>query len=204
MNYRKYISDIIHSPLYSNALISIIFINMLFLILESDASVSLVEQRGSPTFLFYRIMNLVFLSLYTMDTLLSIYVKGASYFTSGYNILDLFVVGIYWTDWISTMVLEFPSTVTALRFIRGLRTLRAFRIITHFRSLQVVVDAFLITMKTTVLDVLVLLLIVIFIFGILGYYLFGNSSKAKYSSYDWNTIGDAFYTLWVYVCADGY
>lgn len=59
-------------------------------------------------------------------------------------------------------------------------------------------------MKTTVLDVLVLLLIVIFIFGILGYYLFGNSAHSHYSASDWRTIGDAFYTLWVYVCADGY
>lgn len=59
-------------------------------------------------------------------------------------------------------------------------------------------------MKTTVLDVLVLLLIVIFIFGILGHYLFGDASKAHYSLSDWGTIGDSFYTLWVYVCADGY
>ena len=54
------------------------------------------------------------------------------------------------------------------------------------------------------MDVLVLLLIVIFIFGILGHYLFGISSNAYYSKPDWRTIGDSFYTLWVYVCADGW
>jgi hypothetical protein len=133
MNFKKYVSDIMHSSIYSNALIIIIFINMLFLILESDATVSLIEQRGSQTFLFYRTMNLIFLSLYTMDTILSIFVKEISYFDSGYNILDFLVVGIFWTDWICSMVVEYPSSFTVLRFIRGLRALRAFRIITHVR-----------------------------------------------------------------------
>jgi hypothetical protein len=131
MTFKKYVSDIIHSSVYSNALITIIFINMLFLILESDATVSLIEQRGSQTFLFYRTMNLIFLSFYTMDTILSIYVKEISYFNSGYNILDFLVVGIFWTDWISSMVVAYPSAFTVLRCIRGLRALRAFRIITH-------------------------------------------------------------------------
>ena len=66
------------------------------------------------------------------------------------------------------------------------------------------VDAFLITLKTNVLDVLVLLLIVIFIFGILGHYLFGTSSNANYSLKDWGNIGNSFYTLLVLVCADGW
>lgn len=131
MNFKSYVADTIYSSIYSNALIIIIYVNMLLLIFESDATVSIIEQRGSQIFLFYRIMNLLFLSIYTIDTLLSIYVQGLSYFKSGYNLLDFLVVGIYWTDWISSMALTNPSLITILRIIRGLRSLKAFRLITH-------------------------------------------------------------------------
>ena len=134
-DFKRYVSDILSSNIYSNALITIIYINMVFLILESDAHGSLIEQKGSQIFNFYRIMNLLFLSIYTMDTILSIYSERLLYFKSGYRILDLIVVGVYWTDWISSMILTNPSSITALRFIRGLRALRAFKIITHVFSI---------------------------------------------------------------------
>ncbi len=59
-------------------------------------------------------------------------------------------------------------------------------------------------MKTNVVDVLVLLFLVIFIFGVIGHYMFGEDDTKLYAFYEWNTLGSAFYTLWVYVCADGW
>lgn len=91
-----------------------------------------------------------------------------------------------------------------LRFIRGCRALRAIKLIPHFRQLEVVVNALLNTMKTNVIDVLILLLLAIFVFGVSGHYLYGSGSFIGFSFNDWNSLDTSFYTLWVFVCADGW
>ena len=85
----------------------------------------------------------------------------------------------------------------------GLRAIRAVRIVPHFRQLQVAVDALLNTMKTNVVDVLILLFLVIFVFGVVGHYTFGGNPNNQ-SFEDWGTLGNSLYTLWVFVCADGW
>ncbi|KAJ3134861.1 Cation channel sperm-associated protein 3, partial [Physocladia obscura] len=70
-------------------------------------------------------------------------------------------------------------------------------------SLQVVVEALIDTLRKNVLDIIILLLLIMFIFGVLGHYLFAtNPENASYNN--WNTLGEAFMTLFIFVCADGW
>ncbi|TPX70503.1 hypothetical protein CcCBS67573_g06520 [Chytriomyces confervae] len=71
----------------------------------------------------------------------------------------------------------------------------------HKRSLQVVVEALINTLRNNVLDIAILLLLIMFIFGILEHYLFGSGAK---SQSDWGELGNAIRTLFIFVCADGW
>lgn len=56
-------------------------------------------------------------------------------------------------------------------------------------------------MSTAVLDVLVLTLMIIFILGVFGHYLFGKRDSVPAYAH-WNSLPEAFYTVWVYFCGD--
>ncbi|KAJ3071654.1 Cation channel sperm-associated protein 3 [Quaeritorhiza haematococci] len=43
-----------------------------------------------------------------------------------------------------------------------------------------------------------------FIFAVLGHYLFGTDDDKPESREDWGTLGASMMTLWIYVCADGW
>ncbi|KAI8836106.1 hypothetical protein BC829DRAFT_405939 [Chytridium lagenaria] len=59
------------------------------------------------------------------------------------------------------------------------------------------------TLRRNAVDILILLLLTMFIFGVLGHYLFGQvETNTAYQ--DWGTLGNAFMTLFIYVCGDGW
>jgi hypothetical protein len=59
-------------------------------------------------------------------------------------------------------------------------------------------------MRTSVLDVLILSIMIIFCLAVVGQALFGRNSSAGYAYYDWKTLPDSFLTIWVYICGDGW
>jgi hypothetical protein len=222
--FLSHLKSLVNSPRFKSLFIGCVYLNMIFLVLEADFVVASEANRGTPLFAFYRVMNLLFLSVYVLECSLRILTDPIGYWLNGYNIVDVCVVVIFTAEWVISMY--FTNFVTPnLTFLRiisggrddcdmrikcvthkktGLRALRAIRIVPHYRQLEVVVNALLNTMKTNVVDVLVLLFLVIFIFGVIGHYMFGEDETKLYSFYEWNTLGTAFYTLWVYVCADGW
>nr|KAJ3421286.1 Cation channel sperm-associated protein 3 [Polyrhizophydium stewartii] len=58
-------------------------------------------------------------------------------------------------------------------------------------------------MCTNVVDLIILLVLFLFIFSVIGHFLFGIEG-APNASRDWGTLLESFNTLWVYVCADGW
>jgi cation channel sperm-associated protein 3 len=84
-----------------------------------------------------------------------------------------------------------------------LRSFRAFRTISFIRALQVIVSALILTIRKGAVDILILLFLLMFIFGVLGHYLFGLDGTAATKA-NWGTLGDSIYTLWSYVVADNW
>lgn len=199
---RDFVHGLLSSQLYKNGLIFLVYLNLLILVLEADYTALSESNRGTPLYDFYRILDLVFLGVYTVEFCAHVFVNPWGYWTYGYNLVDFVVMLIYWAEWISScLTVNFlASQYTALRFLRGMRALRAIRLIPHYRQIEVVVNALLITMKTNVVDVVFLLLLVIFVFGVIGHYLFGDNLSHTHSIANWVTLGDSFYTLWVFVC----
>ncbi|KAL6062199.1 Voltage-dependent calcium channel type A subunit alpha-1 [Balamuthia mandrillaris] len=130
------------------------------------------DQPDSYThFLF--IANIVLNSLFTVEIFIRLYALGLwKYLTkSGFNLFDCVVVIIGWVE-IVLVVLADRSTpgVTTLRALRLLRTLRFVR---FWDSLNQLVKTIGRVISSLVYNLL-LLVVLIFIFAVMGMYLFGG------------------------------
>ncbi|KAJ3384075.1 Cation channel sperm-associated protein 3 [Entophlyctis sp. JEL0112] len=150
-------------------------------------------------------LELIFLALYTAEFAAKVYALSARvYFVRDRECnLEFLILALGIVHAILANALPDAQDVTELRILRGLRALRAFRAVSFLRTLKVVVKALLNTLRTNVLDIVVLLLLIMFIFAVLGHYLFATDPGTQ-SYQDWGTLGSALMTLFVFVCADGW
>eukprot|EP00842_Homolaphlyctis_polyrhiza_P000058 jgi/Hompol1/1052/HPOL_001162-RA len=170
---------------------------------ETNILASSEASAGSASFMTITIITLLFMSIYLLDAVVRIF-SDYTFFNNAYNILDLVVLAIYFSFWISSLAIPTYAMSTGLRILRALRILRIFRIIPSIRSLQVVVDALLGTLATNVVDLLILLTLFVFVSGVIGHFLFGMNKAAASTYANWGTLPQSLNTLWVYVCADGW
>ena len=166
-----------------------------------------LKMAGSFAVIFGA-LDLVFVSYYTMELTLKIYSYPRSFWVSRYNQFDVFVLATSYVqlaqDIFGAALLPIGN-VTFLRVLRALRALRALRGISFIRSLQVLVAA-LRTTVSEVLNLVLLLALLMYIFGIMGYYFFGSAEYAGkgLSTSDWESLGAACMSLFVFVTADGW
>lgn len=160
---------------------------------------------------FFSIIDLVYLALYTVEFVLKVYVAPIRYWQSSYNQFDFVILVISYFQWVFGMMSTQTLNLTFLRVLRALRGLRAFRSVSFIRSLQIIINALITTIKRNVVDLIMLLLLFMFIFGITGHYLFGESNDTPKSKELWGTLGSSFHALFVYVtvseflfCLKGY
>ncbi|KAJ3276794.1 Cation channel sperm-associated protein 3 [Terramyces sp. JEL0728] len=139
-----------------------------------------------------------------VDLLIRISAQLKGFFKSLYNIIDICVVLIYFTSWILDQTYPYYITNVGIRVVRGIKILRIIRIIPAIRSLELVVNALLYTMRTAVLDVIVLALMIIFCLGVLGHFMFGTDPTRTPAYASWSDLGSSFMTIWVYICGDGW
>ncbi|KAI9337118.1 hypothetical protein DFJ73DRAFT_849377, partial [Zopfochytrium polystomum] len=102
------------------------------------------------------------------------------FWLDAYNRFDFCILALAVAQW--GFEIAYPN-VTELS---GLKVLRASPFL---HSLQVVVNALLNTLRRNVLDIILLLALIMFIFA---------------SHEDWGTFGSSIYTLFIYFCADGW
>ncbi|KAJ3297890.1 Cation channel sperm-associated protein 3 [Rhizoclosmatium sp. JEL0117] len=136
-------------------------------------------------------LEIIFMAIYFTEFLMRLIARPMGYWTDKYNRMDFMILFVGFLQMGLTYWIPDFATLPFLRIMRALR------------SLQVVVEALLNTMKNNVIDIIVLLLLIMFIFGVLGHYLFA-ADKTSHSYADWGTLGDSFMTLFIYVCADGW
>lgn len=119
----------------------------------------------NPAYPYIQAIKLVSFSIYSFDLLLRISAKLGSFFSNLYGWIDVIVLIDYMLVWIITQTFPYFSTYTGLRILRGLQMMRIFRLIPLIPSLELVVNALLLTMATSVLDVIYLTLMAVFVLG---------------------------------------
>ncbi|KAI9209787.1 Ion transport protein-domain-containing protein [Polychytrium aggregatum] len=192
-----FVRNVVHSPFSQGFSLGVIILNMLFIAIEAEfinVDNSLAIQRASAC------ANLVFIGIYLAEFLLKIYSEPWSYWANLYNQFDVLVLVLALAQWIVGIFTDQLSiTLTGLKLVQGLRAIRGLRIVGRIQSLQVVSDALVNTLRNNVADIIVLMLMIMFIFGVMGHYLFSSGVPG-----DWGSMGSSLLTLWIYVCADGW
>lgn len=200
----EFVCQLVKSAGFNRLTIGVIVINTVSIGAETFR---VVKMAGSFAVIFGA-LDLIFVTYYTMELALKIYSYPRSFWVSKYNQFDVFVLATSYVqlaqDIFGAALLPIGN-VTFLRVLRALRALRALRGISFIRSLQVLVAA-LRTTVSEVLNLVLLLALLMYIFGIMGYYFFGSVEYAGkgLSTPDWESLSAACMSLFVFVTADGW
>ncbi|KAJ1512388.1 Cation channel sperm-associated protein 3 [Coelomomyces lativittatus] len=167
--FKIFLKHIVYSSQFSNFLLFVIILNCITIALE----VSLPSDQLS----FAAYFDNFYLSIYILEFIGKFYVDKWAYFNNGYNRFDFVILLISIVQYILQFLDVNLSNFTFLRVFRSLRALRSFRSIGSIRKLQVIVNALLRTLRKNVLDIIACLFIFMFLFSVMGYYLFGTGEN---------------------------
>ena len=165
----------VEGALFQNFILAVIIINSILLGVMTYPKIMTV---AGP--LLHLICNIC-VGIFTIEIILKLYVYGKNFFKSGWNNFDFIIVAI--------SLVPTGGAFSSFRVFRILRALRALRLITQLEKLRVIVQA-IIDSIPNVGWASVLLLIIFYIFSIMGTTLFAADFP------DWfGSIGKSMYTL---------
>ena len=146
------------------------------------------------------------LAIYTVEAILRIYAEPKSYWLQVSNLFDFLLVVVSLCQPLIEMFVKGAGGVMVFRMFRALKALRTLRSVSFSTNLQVLVSALIDTIRRYVVSVIILLVFIMFLFGVVGYYLFGSNKFAENQAAqeDWGTLGRAMLSLFTYVTADGW
>lgn len=154
----QFIKRAVTSTCFEKIIVAVIILNSLAIGLET---ITLTEHHS----LFFKtlvIIDWVCIGIFVVEALLKILVHRQAYFKSSWNLFDFIIVVI--------AILPFSNFISVLRAIR---IIRAFRLIGHIPALKRVIGALAISIPGMIATAL-LLLLVFFVFGVMGVKLFGH------------------------------
>jgi cation channel sperm-associated protein 3 len=170
------------------------FIMLVILINSISLAVQVSVRRGTSEYRVIQILDLIFLVIYTSEFVAKLYCEPRGYWRSNYNRFDFVILLFSYVEYQRLFVLN----VTFVQIFRALRALRALRTIAFVRSLKILISALIKTVKS-ISNVLLLMGLLVFIFGVVGVELFGRSVHS-----DWGSLGRAFNSLFTIVTLDGW
>jgi len=161
------ISKIIHHPIFSTTIISLILINALLVGLETYPT--LYEAYGP----WFHLADVFLLWLFTIEILLRLFAERpfSSFFKDSWNLFDFIIV-------LSGHLFVGSHFITVLRILRVLRVLRAISVIP---SLKKIVNALLLTIPALG-NISLLLGLLFYIFAVIGTILFAKISPEYFGS----------------------
>lgn len=196
----QFVCRLTESSRFNGFIMAMIFFNTIVLALET-----------SPNFHYYYEMELAIvdqglLAIYTVEAMLRIYAEPKKYWLNFSNLFDFLLVVVSLCQPVIEMFVKGAGGVMVFRMFRALKALRTLRSVSFSTNLQVLVSALIDTIRRYVVSVIILLVFIMFLFGVVGYYLFGSNKKSKNQDAlnDWGTLGRAMLSLFTYVTADGW
>ncbi len=155
-----------------NFIIGLIVLNAITL--GMSTSVYMRENFGTALAIF----EAVALGIYTIELALKMMALRHKFFTSGWNLFDLFIVAI-----------AYVPAVGPLSVLRSLRVLRVMRLISAIPRLRAIVRSLALSLPS-IGWISFLLLLVFYIFAVMATLLFGKVFPEWFS-----TLGESYYTL---------
>ncbi|MFK7837102.1 MAG: ion transporter [Sulfitobacter sp.] len=169
---RLKVYDLVESRWFTNAILGVIIFNTIALGLSTSDFV--MERVGG----LLRFLDNIVLTLFVGELLLKFYAYRLSFFKSAWNIFDLAVVG-----------LGLLPSQEGLSALRGLRVIRAMRLLSVVPQMRAVVQALLDALPGMG-AVIVMISIVFYVFGVMATLMYGNSFDEWFG-----TLGRSLYSL---------
>lgn len=174
-NIKTVLKNFIEHKNTSNFILFVIIFNSILLGFMTDTSI--MEKYGR---FLHEACNLC-VYIFTIELFIKFYVYGKNFFKDGWNNFDFFIVAI---SWVPT-----GGVFSSFRVFRILRALRALRLVTRLEKLRIIVQAIIASIPN-VGWASVLLIVIFYIFSIMGTTLFAADFP------DWfGSIGKSMYTL---------
>ncbi|WP_017380729.1 ion transporter [Paenisporosarcina sp. TG-14] len=153
------LKSLIESSKFTHFITTMILINAIIVGLETYPSI--VREYES----WFSIIDIIVLSIFTVEILLKLIIYRASFFKNGWNNFDFIIV-------VGSLLLYGSSFVSVLRIFRVLRVLRT---ITTIPTLRRIVTALFMAIPT-ISSVMVLMSIIFYVYAVIGTFLYAEVS----------------------------
>ncbi|KAM6150230.1 cation channel sperm-associated protein 3 [Erethizon dorsatum] len=190
---QAFVKRVITSRLFKIIMISTISTNAFFMVLWTD------YQIRYHLFRLFEISEVVFVSIYTSEFSMKVYVDPINYWKDGYNLLDVIIIIIIFIPHVLREVKG--KHFRHLNIADGIQSLRILKLITYSQAIKTFITAEG-QIVYTVASVLILFFILLYIFAILGFYLFGVLERDNMSN--WGSLETIFFTLFSLATVEGW
>ncbi len=172
---KETLKNFIENDKTSNFILFVIILNSILLGIMTDSVIMAKYGR------VLEITCNICVYIFTVELLIKLFIYKKEFFKDGWNIFDFVIVAISW--------MPTGGAFSSFRVFRILRALRTLRLITQLERLRIIVQAIIASIPN-VAWASVLLLIIFYIFAIMGTNLFASEFPAWFGS-----IGKSMYTL---------
>lgn len=167
--------QVVMSRVFAYGIICLIIVNLVLLGIEVDISAGL-PQNEVPT--WFAIVNIIIVSVYTLEIALKIVAFGAREFFRGkdryWNVFDFVIVSVSIGETLIEMLILTSSSVDSahlrvlrfLRVARALRSIRVMRLVHYIGALRTLVFSIVSTMGS-LLWTMLLLVMIFYLFGVI-------------------------------------
>ncbi|XP_037923835.1 sodium channel protein 60E isoform X3 [Hermetia illucens] len=159
LQFQNCLYKVVKDPLFELAITLCIVLNTMFLAMEHHGMSENVRQALD-------IGNKVFTSIFTFECIVKIMALSKDYFHCGWNIFDLIIVSASLLDIIFELV-------DGLSVLRGLRLLRVLKLARSWTTMKVLLSIIISTIGALG-NLTLILVIVIYIFAVIGMQLFSK------------------------------
>lgn len=178
------VKKFVEGNLFQNFILVIIVLNAVIMGFMTVQSLPVVLRRTLT------ILDTACLCIFIVELLMKVAVYRFHFFRSGWNLFDLVIVLLsLFSEFSFFSVFRIFRIFRVLRSLKALKSFRAFRLVSDLRNLRIIVEA----VGRSIPGIFwsgMLLLLVYYIFAIMGTTLFGLQFP------DWfGTMGKSFYTL---------
>ncbi len=172
ISIRKKVTYFVETIFFQRFIVSVIILNSVTLGLETSPGI----MRNHIDVLGF--LDILFLSIFTLELFLKFYAYRFTFFKSGWNIFDFLIVGI-----------SYLPLIEGLSVLRSLRILRVLRLLSVLPALRKVTQAFFASLSGLA-TVGAILLLIFYVGAVLSTKLFGEEFP------DWfGNIGSSLFSL---------
>lgn len=169
---RQQLRELLERPTTQNAIIVLISFNSIIIGLETSPSVMsnygyIIDQ-----------IDLIILGIFILEMLIKVYAYGFRFFKSPWNLFDTSVI----------LISVLPAAGSFAVF-RALRILRTLRLLKNVPKLKIIIESLLHAVPS-IGWIMILLMIIFYVFAVIGINLFGEEYPAFFGSF-----GESMFTL---------